>query len=257
MSRIKGMCLFYDWREPLEMVSASQFKAFILAMMDYHENGTEPPEFKGKTEIAAKFIFPQIKRSRELSGVGKMGGESTAQKRSRGATNGATNGVTDGATDGATDGVTLNKTETKTETKTKTETETKTETRREAIGSVSEPQKVGAVEVERIVRFEKFWNEYPKRVARSTAEKVFYDLDVTDETLDKMLCAIREQLRTVQWQKEDGRYIPNPARWLMDRRWEDEASRSCLPSVVVSSAEKDRELEEWFEAKADRFFGEK
>ena len=37
-----------------------------------------------------------------------------------------------------------------------------------------------------------------------------------------MLKAIEEQKASAQWQKERGRFIPAPARWLRARCWEDE-----------------------------------
>jgi hypothetical protein len=37
-----------------------------------------------------------------------------------------------------------------------------------------------------------------------------------------MVVAIANSEETEQWQKEDGKYIPYPAKWLNEKRWEDE-----------------------------------
>ena len=37
-----------------------------------------------------------------------------------------------------------------------------------------------------------------------------------------LLEALEKQKLSEQWQREDGRYIPNPERWLKNRCWEDE-----------------------------------
>jgi hypothetical protein len=39
-----------------------------------------------------------------------------------------------------------------------------------------------------------------------------------------MLSAIDLQKRSDQWRREGGQYIPNPATWLSQGRWDDEAT---------------------------------
>lgn len=70
--------------------------------------------------------------------------------------------------------------------------------------------------------FHRFWQSYPKKVSRPTAEKAFRKIKLTDGLLEKILLAVENQKQTAQWQKDSGQYIPNPATWLNGRRWEDE-----------------------------------
>ena len=72
----KAMALFYDWLDVFESLSAADCKALICSMMRYAKDGTEPPEFHGAAKIAALFIFPSIRRSRENAAAGKRGMES-------------------------------------------------------------------------------------------------------------------------------------------------------------------------------------
>ncbi len=67
--------------------------------------------------------------------------------------------------------------------------------------------------------FEKFWSAYPKKVGKGSAKKAFSRVKVPVETL---LTAVERQKCSVQWSKDNGQYIPNPATWLNQGRWEDE-----------------------------------
>ena len=41
-------------------------------------------------------------------------------------------------------------------------------------------------------------------------------------TLDVLIDAIEKHKQSAQWQKDGGQYIPHPATWLNQQRWEDE-----------------------------------
>jgi len=68
--------------------------------------------------------------------------------------------------------------------------------------------------------FLSFWNVYPKKIGKGAAEKSWYK---QKPPLDVVLVAVEAQKKTDQWSKEKGKYIPNPATWLNQKRWEDEA----------------------------------
>ena len=70
--------------------------------------------------------------------------------------------------------------------------------------------------------FERFWTAYPRKVGKGRAEKLFVRLKPDHRLLDTMLTAIEQAKGSEQWQREQGRYIPNPSTWLGQRRWEDE-----------------------------------
>lgn len=68
-------------------------------------------------------------------------------------------------------------------------------------------------------RFSTFWSAYPRKVGKDAARKAFAKVKAPVETL---LAAIEQQKRSEQWTVENGRFIPNPATWLNQGRWEDE-----------------------------------
>lgn len=75
--------------------------------------------------------------------------------------------------------------------------------------------------------FVDFWNSYPRKVARSDAQKAWIKLKVDSTLLATILRAIEEQKLTADWQKDGGKFIPHPTTWLNGRRWEDEVTTSA------------------------------
>lgn len=71
-------------------------------------------------------------------------------------------------------------------------------------------------------RFALFWKAYPKKVGKGAAEKSWKKIKPSAELFDRIMAAIDAAKASEQWQREDGRYIPNPATWLNQSRWEDE-----------------------------------
>ena len=67
--------------------------------------------------------------------------------------------------------------------------------------------------------FERFWSVYPKKVGKAAARKSFAKVK---EPIDRLVDAVEKQTKSEQWQRENGRFIPNPATWLNQGRWDDE-----------------------------------
>ena len=68
--------------------------------------------------------------------------------------------------------------------------------------------------------FERFWAVYPKKVGKQAAFNAFQR--IKGVSVETMVKAVEYQRSTEQWQKDNGRFIPNPATWLNQGRWEDE-----------------------------------
>lgn len=69
--------------------------------------------------------------------------------------------------------------------------------------------------------FDAFWAEYPKKVGKVAAKKAF-GRAIRAASLESLLSAVRRQKCGSQWTRDGGQYIPNPATWLNQGRWEDE-----------------------------------
>lgn len=71
-------------------------------------------------------------------------------------------------------------------------------------------------------RFAEFWKAYPKKVGKASCLKAWKKLKPTAELHDHIMAALEAQKRSEQWQREGGRFIPNPLTWLNQGRWDDE-----------------------------------
>lgn len=70
--------------------------------------------------------------------------------------------------------------------------------------------------------FDRFWGEYPRKEAKPKARIAFEKINPDETMLQTMLEAIRKWKDSAQWKEDGGKYIPHPATWLNQRRWEDE-----------------------------------
>ncbi len=69
--------------------------------------------------------------------------------------------------------------------------------------------------------FDTFYKAYPRKVGKKAAEKKFKMLYKKGEfDMQSLLSALEVQKGTEQWQNKQ--YIPHPATWLNQGRWEDE-----------------------------------
>lgn len=72
------------------------------------------------------------------------------------------------------------------------------------------------------VRFDRFWEIWPKKKDKASARDVWGRLKPTEDLTEAIIVALRRQKMCRQWQEAGGQYIPGPAKWLRHRRWEDE-----------------------------------
>ncbi|GMB10235.1 MAG: hypothetical protein NkDv07_0020 [Candidatus Improbicoccus devescovinae] len=70
------------------------------------------------------------------------------------------------------------------------------------------------------VLFEKFWSMYPKKVAKQAAFRIFRKISKIEETLNLILAGLERWKLSEQWQNPQ--FIPYPATFLAQKRWEDE-----------------------------------
>ena len=67
--------------------------------------------------------------------------------------------------------------------------------------------------------FNLFWNAYPKKVGKGKAKESW---EKQKPNLDTVLKTLQWQIHSDQWVKENGAFIPNPATYINQQRWEDE-----------------------------------
>lgn len=73
-----------------------------------------------------------------------------------------------------------------------------------------------------MLKFLNFWKEYPRKVAKQPALKAFIKLKPDDELFEHMMSSLAKQRDSPSWKENGGKFIPYPATWLNQKRWEDE-----------------------------------
>lgn len=175
---------FRSYWEALQTLPKKERLAAYEAICDYALNGNEQ-EISGSAATAFILIKPTLDSGRKKAASGKHGGE---------------NGKG---------------------TKKQTESKPKAKAKQPKREKEREEEKEREIENECYARdaFETFWKAYPRKVGKDAARRAFAKVKVPVETL---VAAVEAQKASSQWTKDNGQFIPNPATWLNQGRWEDE-----------------------------------
>lgn len=71
-------------------------------------------------------------------------------------------------------------------------------------------------------RFSEFWTQYPKKVGKKAALTSWKRIKPDAALFERIMQAIAKAKASEQWNREGGRFIPNPTTWLNQGRWDDE-----------------------------------
>lgn len=71
--------------------------------------------------------------------------------------------------------------------------------------------------------FERFWALYPRKTNRVATIRAWDKLKPDRELCDRMAVALREQIKSDQWQEPQ--HIPHPSTWINGARWQDELGK--------------------------------
>ncbi|WP_312070395.1 hypothetical protein [Anaerotignum propionicum] len=89
-------------------------------------------------------------------------------------------------------------------------------------------------------RFDQFWKLYPNKKAKAAAFRRWRAMKISVETFQVILDGLQKALRSQEWAKDGGAYIPHPATWLNGGCWEDEykplAAGGSRPDKPTDSA---------------------
>ena len=183
---------FRSYWEALQTLPKKERLAAYEAICDYALNGTEQ-EMTGSAATAFILIKPTLDSGRKKAASGKHGGENSK-------------GI-----------------------KKQTESKPKAKAKQPKREKEREEEKEREIENECYARdaFETFWKAYPRKVGKDAARRAFAKVKVPVETL---VAAVEAQKASTQWTKDNGQFIPNPATWLNQGRWEDEMEGGANPA---------------------------
>ena len=69
--------------------------------------------------------------------------------------------------------------------------------------------------------FDKYWEQYPKKVGKANAKKSFTKINPDDELFNKIMASLEHQKTT--W--TELKFIPHASTWLNGERWNDEVDK--------------------------------
>lgn len=206
---------YYDWIEQTAALSDAERGRLFIAILEYARSGLDP-KLDGREGILFPAFRTMLDRDAEVSAKrsesGSRGGRASKANESKVKQNEAN--------------------ESKIANK-----DIRHKTKTEDYPPLNPPQ--GNL-------FDVFWTVYPRKVGRGAAEKAFERINPDKQTLDRMIQAIDQQRCSAQWQRDGGQYIPNPATWLSQRRWEDDlttvqAQPNAGYSFDIAAAERKME----------------
>lgn len=98
-------------------------------------------------------------------------------------------------------------------------------------------------------KFEVFWANYPKKLAKKDAKKAFSKIIRSQRDVDAFMRTLMASLEWWKdqptWKKDKGAYIPYPATWLNRGNWEDSKENEAVsvrPEFLDGNEETDEDL---------------
>lgn len=197
---------FFDWIEQTAALEDDERGRLFVAILKYARSGIAP-DLAGRESILFPVFKSQVDRDLE---------NSTAY-----AENGKKGGKTKNSSQTEPKLTKPNQSEPKrpNKEKEKEEDKEKDNDKDEEITAASPPTRAKSSD------FDLFWQAYPKKVGKEAARKAFSRVKAP---LESLLTAVERQKCGNQWTTENGRFIPNPATWLNQGRWEDEVAQTPL-----------------------------
>lgn len=250
----KSFVLYTDYDQHLQLLTMEERGMLLTALM-HHAKGIAPPDMTPITQMAYSFISAQIDRDRRKweKEQGKRAAAAKAAANARWDNKDTSESLgQDGAREpekkpvypsktsptkqGALDDEQLNNATACDSMPTHATASDRM--RKDAInaltdtvtGTVNNPplppqgEHAGASKSNNLQqeRFEAWWAEYPKKVGKQAARKAWSKVKPDAALYSRIIDATKAQRTSEQWRKENGRFIPNPATWINQGRWDDD-----------------------------------
>lgn len=98
-------------------------------------------------------------------------------------------------------------------------------------------------------RFKEFWKAYPRKSGKGSAEKSWKKIAPTQKLFDEIMTALEVAKQCDQWRKDNGQFIPYPATWLNQKRWEDDYGLPKIGAKADTGFDPDNPYADWGEGK--------
>lgn len=218
MDKSKSFSLFKDYLEYMEGMSDEDLGKAMRAVWLY-ENGMELPELSGMAWMLFTTIRRDLDRAHAISQVrsenGAKGGKSKAEASdeeapvSKEEANSSKHLANASKREASSSKPSLHKT-------------------LDIDKDITPPTPLGGDEGGG-TPFERFWEAYPKKVRKAAARRAWKAIKPDEDLTQTILKAIELAKASPQWTKSGGRFIPDPSRWIEEKRWEDQLSPALEP----------------------------
>jgi 2'-5' RNA ligase len=93
------------------------------------------------------------------------------------------------------------------------------------------------------MQFDEWYKNYPRKVAKGDARKAWTQMEKVMPPLEQMLKVLEAQKKQEDWRKDGGKFIPYPATYLRQERWDDELTIDLGDVVEVGG-----QIVNWWES---------
>lgn len=88
------------------------------------------------------------------------------------------------------------------------------------------------------IDFDVFWEAYPRKESKPAAKKAFDKIHPDEQLMQKIITSIRAWKESAQWKENGGQFIPYPASWLNQQKWNDVPPAPVQTSTPVQKQQK-------------------
>jgi len=94
--------------------------------------------------------------------------------------------------------------------------------------------------IELIVRFDSFWNLYPRKQGKQDAMKAFSASKINDLILQQIFNNLHQRKLAGDFADDRIQYLPMPATYLRGKRWDDDIKKRSTPNANKQSSSERR-----------------
>ncbi len=95
-------------------------------------------------------------------------------------------------------------------------------------------------------QFDLFWKEYPKHINKQASYEQFRSMKLDNGMLTTLIENLNKQKKSIEWSREQGRFIPSPQKYLKGKLWEDELTYQITVGQLGVDEEIERQMDNIF-----------
>ena len=256
MAEKKSFVFYNSYEKPLAMLSDEERGKLLMALIRYSQ-GEEVPSISPAADMAFEFIRQNMDRDaasyedtvRKRSAAGKQGGRpaksQTASEKVGDQAEKANGFLDESQKAKKANGFSGKQTKAKKADNDNVNVNVNENDNNPPIvppeGDEAEP----APKEPKVTGFDEFWQSYPHKVGKKAALSAWKKLKPNAGLRAKIMESLETQKSSQQWRRENGRYIPNPATWLNQGRWDDQLDQVSTWNTSKGGTSYEPDFSKW------------